>query len=613
MVLPWFIPHLREVEDYPEEEDALLAKILSDKNETSSVDERSINTNASVTVGRSTNIKGHDEATISERVVSEFCDEVIIGDRPVKIKEYRDEANRPWYKFFDEYEYRETTEEAKKFKPWQWFHEGTSAEEKKLLLKLDITLAFTTFLGYWIKYIDSANLNNAYISGMKEDLGMKGNDLINTQVIFLVGNIIFELPWLFLLPRVSLNYCLFGFEVLWSLFTLFTAFTPSASGLKAFRFFVGSCEAVFFPVAHFCQPLWYKSDEIGRRLGFMYFGQFLGVLVSGLIASGAIQLAPVHISGWRFMFIIDFVASLSVAFITFFCHPGTPQKCYSIWLTDDEIRLARKRIKSTQVDVNPTLNSFFDKATWKKILTSWHFWLLSVMQMMGFNTNSASSGSFGLWLKSLNRYSIPHVNQLTSIPPALGILWIFIVCWGADFTRKRFGMIFFSFVMNFVSNIILAIWDVPESAKWAGFLLAYYSWSQSSVFNPLISDLLRHDQNQRAIEWMIIYILGLQSSAWIGRLTFPTVDQPRYPKGFSSCAGFSVAFNLLLIVAYFLYKRDERNAALSNGIYLYNSKNGEIPGEVKLARALDHSSQSDDTKQNNAFNEEELDSSSRNS
>lgn len=522
----------------------------------------------------------------------------------VIIKEYRDEANRPWYKYFDEYEYRETTEESKKFKLWQWYPEGTSDAEKKLLMKLDLTLAFTTFLGYWMKYIDSSNLNNAYISGMKEDLGMGGNDLINVQVLFLVGNIIFELPWLFLLPRVSLTYYLFVFELLWSLFTMLTSQSQNVATLKAFRFLIGSFEAIYFPVAHYCQPLWYKSDEIGRRLGLMYIGQFLGVLVSGLIASGAIQLAPNGMKGYKFMFLLDGTISFVIAFITFFCHPGTPAKCYSIWLTDDEIRLARNRMKKAKVDVNPTVKSFFDKDTWKKIFTTWHFWLLGIMQMCGFNTNSASSGSFGLWLKSLHRYELVKINRLTAVPPALGILWIFIICFGADFTRKRFGMIFFSFIMNFVSNIILAIWEVPESAKWAGFLLAYFLWSQSSVFNPLISDLLRKDQNLKSIEWMIIYILGLQSSAWIGRLTFPTVDEPRYPKGFSSCAGFSIAFCLLLILAYHFYRVDERKAALENGIYLYNSKYEEIPEEA--TSHIEHIRLSDDLKKNTITTETEI-------
>lgn len=531
MKLPWFIPQLRHVEDYTlDYEDDASTKSDSDE---------------------------------------------------LEIKEYRDEAYRPWYKFFDEYEYRETTERAARFKLWDWFPEGALKAEKKLITKLDCTLALTTFVSYFFKYLNQSNLNNAYISGMREDLNLTGDWLVNTQAIFTVGQVVFELPFIFLLPRISITYHLFFFEMLWGIFTLATA-RGNAHSIQALRFLVGASEAIFFPSAHFCQPLWYKSDEIGRRLGWMYVGNFLGILSLSLISGRAVQNPPPEYKGWQFIFIIDGIISIVFgALLTLFLHPGTPQRCYSIWLTDDEIRLARKRMKTDNVDINHDVKSFFDKQTWKNILTSWHFYIFSIAQVCGFNTNSASSGSFGLWLKSLNRYSTSKVNQLTALPPALGILWVIIVCFGADFTRKRFAFIIFSMVMNFVANLILAIWDVDESTKWAGYLLAYFSWSQSSVFNPLISDILRFDQNQRSIEWMIIYIIGLQSSAWISKLTFPTSEEPRYPKGFSSCAGFSIGFILLVSIAYFFYRRDERHNAIKHGIYLYDSSKGELPEEIQ--------------------------------
>lgn len=134
--------------------------------------------------------------------------------------------------------------------------------------------------------------------------------------------------------------------------------------------------------------------------------------------------------------------------------------------------------------------------------------------------------------------------------------------------------------MNFIGNTILAVWDVSFGAKWFGFSFGYWSWSQSSVFNPLISDMFRKDNDVKAIGWMAIYITGLQSSAWIARLIWPTVDSPRFLVGFSSCAGFSMGFSILLVLAYYLYKRDERREALENGIYVYNSKLGPIPDVV---------------------------------
>lgn len=530
ITIPWFIPHLRHVEDHNSEKSFESSSIESEQ----------------------------------------------------EIREYRDEANRPWYKFFDEYEYRYTDKQTNEHRWWNWFEKGTSDAEKKLVWKLYILVGFYSFLGYWIKYLDSSNLNNAYVSGLKGDIGMKGNDLIDTQVLFLVGGVIFELPWLFLLPRVPITYVLFACEFAWSILTLALYKVTDVATLKALRFLIGCCEAAYFPCVHYLFLVWFKSTEVGRIGGIFYIGQFLGILTSGLLQGAASKLHG--LKGWQWMFLIDGLISLAVAIIGLFSLPGTPTNCYSIWLTDDEIRLARKRMRENHTDISPTVKSFFHWPTWKNILTSWHFWLLLLAQMCGFNTNSASSGSFALWLLSLDRYSIAKLNNLTTIPPALGILWIILVCGGADLTRKRFLCIIFSQFMNFVANTILATWHVSETAKWAGFLLTYFSWSQSSVFNPLINDILRHDANQKSIEWMIIYILGLQSNAWISRLVFPTTDAPRFKRGFASCAGFSIAFNLILLVAYFFYKRDERKNALRNGIYIYNSAKGEIPPiDLKVA------------------------------
>lgn len=174
----------------------------------------------------------------------------------IHIREYRDESKRTWKDFFNEYEYRYTKDESRERQLLRWFDKDTSATEKRLICKLDVLIAFYSFLGYWVKYLDSSNLNNAYVSGMKEDIGMSGNDLINTQVIFLVGNIIFELPWLFLLPRVSLTYVLFISELIWSIFTLATYRVENPQSLMAFRFIIGAAEAAYFPIIHYTLASW---------------------------------------------------------------------------------------------------------------------------------------------------------------------------------------------------------------------------------------------------------------------------------------------------------------------------------------------------------------------
>lgn len=168
----------------------------------------------------------------------------------VKNLEYRDEAGRPWWKFFDEYEYRLNKFERKRHKWYQWYEDGTSKKEKRLLLKLDFLVAFFLFVVFWVKSLDQSNLSNAYVSGMKEDLGMKGNDLINTTTIFSVGLVVFQFPYMYLFPRVSMHYLIPGMDLVWGIFTIGLHAVQTVSQLQALRFMVAISEAGFYIAVH---------------------------------------------------------------------------------------------------------------------------------------------------------------------------------------------------------------------------------------------------------------------------------------------------------------------------------------------------------------------------
>jgi hypothetical protein len=49
--------------------------------------------------------------------------------------------------------------------------------ERKLVQKLDFFILTFCCLMYFLNYLDRTNLNNAYVSGMKEELNFKGNQL----------------------------------------------------------------------------------------------------------------------------------------------------------------------------------------------------------------------------------------------------------------------------------------------------------------------------------------------------------------------------------------------------------------------------------------------------
>lgn len=136
-------------------------------------------------------------------LVSDESSEKHIIPESTKLLEYRDEAGRPWYKFFDELEYSlpKAQREANR---WAWFGPFQTKEERWTVIKLDLTLAVVSMLAYWSKYLDAVNLNNAYVSGMAEKLNLKGGDLTDIQNITNIGTIVFQLPFLFFLDRIPL-------------------------------------------------------------------------------------------------------------------------------------------------------------------------------------------------------------------------------------------------------------------------------------------------------------------------------------------------------------------------------------------------------------------------
>lgn len=498
--------------------------------------------------------------------------------------EYRDEKDRKWWKFFDEYEYRINKKKRKEHKWFKWFNEDDTPEERRVIMKLDILLTFYSMMAYWVKYLDQTNLTNAYVGGLQEGIGMKGNDFVNTQVMFNVGNIVFQIPFMYVLYAAPMNYVLPSLDICWSIFTICLSEVKNVHHLKALRFFVGAFEAPSYLAYQWLFGSWYKVDEIARRSMIYYFGQYLGVLTSGLL-SGSIERTLDQVHGkaaWQWIFIIDGCISLAVGFIGFYMLPGTPTDCYSIFLTDDDIRIARKRLISNQTQAKKkefnVLKSFINVDTWKSILGSWHIYILAFWNMFCWNNSNASSGSYALWLKSLKdsngnvRYNKGELQDYTALTPGLGLVWLFITCTFADLFHCRWQAILFSQVFNITGNILLAVWDIPERSKWFAFCMQYFGWAMAPVLYSWQNDICRKDIKKRTVTLVFMNMLAQASTAWMAVIVWKTVDQPRYMKGFTftACSAFTLC--LWTFVVLYFYKRQERQQAKENGIVVYNSK-----------------------------------------
>ena len=86
------------------------------------------------------------------------------------------------------------TKPQQKWTSYIWDTFDKPPAERRFLFKLDSALLTFATLGYFIKYLDQNNISNAFVSGMKEDLGMYQNQLNYMQTCWTVGYVIGEIP-----------------------------------------------------------------------------------------------------------------------------------------------------------------------------------------------------------------------------------------------------------------------------------------------------------------------------------------------------------------------------------------------------------------------------------
>lgn len=69
----------------------------------------------------------------------------------------------------------------KTWKSYIWDTWDRPPDQRWMLFKVDAFVLTFASLGYFLKNIDQTNVNNAFLSGMQEDLQMYGNQLVTSM------------------------------------------------------------------------------------------------------------------------------------------------------------------------------------------------------------------------------------------------------------------------------------------------------------------------------------------------------------------------------------------------------------------------------------------------
>ncbi|KAI2603762.1 major facilitator superfamily domain-containing protein [Hypoxylon sp. NC1633] len=179
---------------------------------------------------------------------------------------------------------------------FNWYPSDYPAAERKLLFKLDLSILIFACLCY------QTNISNAYVSGLKEDFGLYGNELNYFNVCYYVAYVVFQVPGMLLMSRPRLaRWLLPTLEILWGICTFAQSRVTNVQQLYACRFLVGMLEAPVFAGTHFILGSWYSGPELFKRAGTWFMCNALGTMVSGYLQAAAYtNLSGVGgMPGWR--------------------------------------------------------------------------------------------------------------------------------------------------------------------------------------------------------------------------------------------------------------------------------------------------------------------------
>lgn len=104
-------------------------------------------------------------------------------------------------------------------------------------------------------------------------------------------------------------------------------------------------------------------------------GLTLGTLTASLLQAAATTYLDGHngLPGWRWLFIINAIITLPLAFVGYFIWPGTPAKPNKLVIKEHQLALARSRLESQGSVVKSVP---FSWELLKRIFKNWKFYVL---------------------------------------------------------------------------------------------------------------------------------------------------------------------------------------------------------------------------------------------
>ncbi|KAI9171529.1 MFS-type transporter cnsO [Paramyrothecium foliicola] len=446
------------------------------------------------------------------------------------------------------------------------FYRGFSkARRRQVRSKIDMRLLPMLCVLYLFAQLDRSNIGNAKIEGLKEDTGLTDGQFNIILAAFFIPYCLFEVPSNMILKRLERPSRYLAVLVLaWGIVMTCHGFVRNFPSLLVMRLLLGITESGFYPAATFLCSQWYQPHELAFRLSLFMAVSAISGVASGVLAAAIANMDGLcGYEGWRWLFIVEGAATVTVGFTTLFLLVDSPAHS-TAWLSAEEIRYLEiqalvKEGGTVREGHRPSKLKDF-----KAIVSNWRYWAFGII----FHVNDACGYGLKLTMPGIIRamgYSKSHSQLLSAIPYAFGLVSALAAAFGSDVLACRSIFVVGGFTSVIVGlAIILGLVHDLEANRIAIIAGMCFITGGTFPINPTGGGWASNNivsSSRRAMGLGFVLSIG-SLGGLTGALTYMESQTPYFSLGFNlscglSCLGLTLA---LLLVASFWYENRKRAA-----------------------------------------------------
>ncbi|KAH7069168.1 retrograde regulation protein 2 [Paraphoma chrysanthemicola] len=410
---------------------------------------------------------------------------------------------------------------------------------------------------FGLSLLDRTNISAAYIAGLAVDLRLAIENRYNIALlVFFIGYALFELPSNYVIRRLGARIWLSFLIIAWGACVLGMGFVHDWKVLTVLRAFLGVFEAGLFPGAVYIIGSWYRQYETAKRVSIFYMA---ALLASGFGPIFAYALSLIRVGdgmysrGWRWIFIIEGIATIVAGFIAPFFLVEFPEKVK--WLTERQ-----KHIAVTRVTMEKK-NAHTDHATFREMLAMLVDWKLGLYCVQYFvAASSVYSLAFfqPIILRQGMGFSYAKAQLLSSPPYIFTVFASLGMAWLSDRIRMRWPILVAQSVIAIV-GLLIVLYGGPPGPRYFGLFLATWG-TQGNV-----PATLAYGQNQTArIQKRAVVAAAMISVGAAGGVTGSTIfqakDAPQYLPGMWATISMQIVYSIVTICLSMYFKRQNKLA-----------------------------------------------------